>query len=275
MKKCDPSKHLHLINQNGYVNNGYVIVGTNDKTCKFGKHRLILFDKIGPGEHACHHCGKLVSWDVSIHRDRAHSDDHTRALVSDHLDFDKLNNDPDNLVPSCNLCNSTRGATQKQATIEYNGETLTVSELAANVGLTAAGFKTRLRSMSIDEALNTPRQRVDITHDGLTLSLAEWARRTGLDMVTLRSRLARGWTTEQALTLPAGSRVKGLAKPKPVRIDTRKRVTLNGRALTLGEWARETGLSYESINIRLRRGWSIERALTTGVASSGYSLRVA
>ena len=31
-----------------------------------------------------------------------------RALVVDHLDFDGLNNDPANLVPSCHPCNAGR-----------------------------------------------------------------------------------------------------------------------------------------------------------------------
>lgn len=269
-KKCDPSKHLHLIIQNGYVNNGYVIVGTHDKACKFGKHRLILLDKIGPGEHPCHHCGTTVSWDASIHREP------TRALVIDHLDFDKLNNDPSNLVPSCNMCNSTRNPEHQLETIEHNGETVTVKAMADRVGLSRGAFKRRLLSgMTVDEALSMPRQRVPLTHNGQTLSLAQWARRTGISQSSLHSRLAAGWTTEQALMLPVGSRVKRVAKPKPVRIDTRKRITFNGHTRTLDEWATVTGLPYDAIRIRLRRGWSIERALTTGVASPGHSQRAA
>lgn len=42
-----------------------------------------------------------------------------------------------------------------------------------------------------------------IEHNGENLTLAEWAKRYSLDRVTLRDRLKRGWTVEQALTTPA------------------------------------------------------------------------
>ncbi len=65
-------------------------------------HRIVLWDKIGPGVHACHWCGKDVYWEHSFTTDW-----HT-TLVVDHVDWDKNNNDPDNLVPSCNDCNVSK-----------------------------------------------------------------------------------------------------------------------------------------------------------------------
>lgn len=65
------------------------------------EHRAVLYDKIGPGGFPCHWCGKLVYWGRSYPKD----DD---ALVVDHLDHDRHNNDPSNLVPSCNTCNGNR-----------------------------------------------------------------------------------------------------------------------------------------------------------------------
>lgn len=67
------------------------------------EHRLVLYEKIGPGEHVCHSCGKKVSWEHDWGGSRRDG-----ALVVDHLDFDKLNNNPDNLVPSCFACNARR-----------------------------------------------------------------------------------------------------------------------------------------------------------------------
>lgn len=61
-------------------------------------HRAVLFDKIGPGEHECHWCPRLVSWEGrGINR-----------LVADHLDDDRWNNAPENLVPACRRCNTER-----------------------------------------------------------------------------------------------------------------------------------------------------------------------
>lgn len=65
------------------------------------EHRVVLYDAIGPGEHSCHWCGTLVTWDITTPAD-------PRSLVVDHVDFDKLNNDPGNLVPACRGCNIAR-----------------------------------------------------------------------------------------------------------------------------------------------------------------------
>lgn len=66
-----------------------------------GLHRAVLFQKIGPGSHPCHWCGKEVSW-----TNRAGSS--SKGLVSDHVDGDRTNNDLSNLVPSCGGCNILR-----------------------------------------------------------------------------------------------------------------------------------------------------------------------
>jgi hypothetical protein len=63
-------------------------------------HRVVLYEKIGPGEHPSHWCGVTVSWDIT--------GSEPGALHTDHLDWDRLNNEPTNLVPSCAPCNSTR-----------------------------------------------------------------------------------------------------------------------------------------------------------------------
>ena len=67
------------------------------------EHRLILYDKIGPGSHPCHWCGKVVEWKV-----RKRTDTTNGSLMVDHLDENRKNNDPGNLVPSCTGCNAKR-----------------------------------------------------------------------------------------------------------------------------------------------------------------------
>jgi hypothetical protein len=63
------------------------------------EHRAILYDRIGPGVHHCHWCDRLIEW---------LSSDRSTDLCVDHLDDNKVNNDPENLVPSCFLCNWNR-----------------------------------------------------------------------------------------------------------------------------------------------------------------------
>lgn len=80
-------------------------------------HRLVLFDKIGPGAHPCHHCGVMVEWRVGVRTAEG-------ALISEHLDGNPANNAPDNLAPSCHACNirkSKHGVSDQEEFIKING----------------------------------------------------------------------------------------------------------------------------------------------------------
>jgi hypothetical protein len=93
---------------------GYRIVRDSDHPLARSRgvvfeHRQVLFNAIGTGTHACHWCDKPVTWTEGITAD---------ALVVDHLDGDRSNNDPANLVPSCNPCNASRHPTTTTDTRE-------------------------------------------------------------------------------------------------------------------------------------------------------------
>lgn len=59
-----------------------------------GEHRAVAYEKYGPGPHACHWCGTDHDWP---------------DLVVDHLNEQKADNRPENLVVACNPCNRMRG----------------------------------------------------------------------------------------------------------------------------------------------------------------------
>lgn len=63
----------------------------SSKNGALAEHRKVLFEKIGPGQHGCHWCGKVVEWPID--------------LYADHVDSDITHNEQDNLVPSCLRCN--------------------------------------------------------------------------------------------------------------------------------------------------------------------------
>jgi hypothetical protein len=46
---------------------------------------------------------------------------------------------------------------------------------------------------------------------------------------------------------------------------TTKTIFFRGEIKPLGEWAEELGYSYDLLYLRLRRGWSVEKAFTTPV----------
>jgi HNH endonuclease len=59
------------------------------------EHRLVLYEQLGPGPQECWWCGVEIRWDD--------------GLQVDHLDHDRSNNAPWNLVPTCQPCNQGRG----------------------------------------------------------------------------------------------------------------------------------------------------------------------
>jgi hypothetical protein len=106
-KYGDPTVTLQAPNGAGHITpygyrmlkkTGHPLAGKNGFVFE---HRAVLFAALGPGEHPCHWCKRLVSWSRSWPQE-------ADALVVDHLDWDRLNNGRANLVPSCNPCNHAR-----------------------------------------------------------------------------------------------------------------------------------------------------------------------
>jgi hypothetical protein len=64
------------------------------------EHRALLFDAIGPEPQPCYWCGFVLPW-------RNHAD-WKQALVVDHLNERRTDNDIRNLVPACWYCNANR-----------------------------------------------------------------------------------------------------------------------------------------------------------------------
>jgi len=75
-------------------------------------HRMVLFDAIGPGVHACHWCGTDVEWARK---------GEPRELQPDHLNGDGADNRIENLVPACRSCNSGRGAQARHDALRAAG----------------------------------------------------------------------------------------------------------------------------------------------------------
>ena len=62
------------------------------------------------------------------------------------------------------------------------------------------------------------------------------------------------------------------ATPQEQNDNQRRTILVNGKPLSY--WARETGLSKHTLDMRLRAGWSVERALNPALAKRGPKSRV-
>jgi len=79
---------------------GHPIAGTRGR---IPYHRFVLFESLGrPVVTRCHWCGYFLPWRSTLANALHH------VVCADHLDGDKSNNSPENLVPSCSWCNMNR-----------------------------------------------------------------------------------------------------------------------------------------------------------------------
>lgn len=79
------------------------------------------------------------------------------------------------------------------------------NRMSTEVARTAAVKRERARSAGLEQAKAAGRTwkrgvpETQLTHDGLTLPISEWAERTGLKKATIQKRLRNGWTIAEAL----------------------------------------------------------------------------
>jgi hypothetical protein len=71
-----------------------------DKNGRVQEHRMVLYDAIGPGPHCCHWCGRpSLTWGGRA------------GVAVDHLNRDPSDNRVENLVVSCQRCNTSPART--------------------------------------------------------------------------------------------------------------------------------------------------------------------
>jgi AraC-like DNA-binding protein len=156
--------------------------------------------------------------------------------------------------------------------ITHNGESRTVTEWAAHLGMSKATIFNRLRAgWPLERVLTAPHRntrRSDrqgrpahlYTHLGKSLTIAEWALETGMSERTIRNRLYRHkCPIEQALQPQAAKPPKQLRPNRPVHIA--RRITHDGKSLTIAEWSQATGIARSTIQLRLAKGHAIQDVL--------------
>jgi hypothetical protein len=95
-----------------------------------------------------------------------------------------------------------------------------------------------------------------IEHNGIRDTVAGWASRLGCSTQVLRVRLHQKWPIPDVLSPP-------FVRQRPKRHS--KRYEFQGESLTIPEWAKRTGIPRNTLALRIKAGWSLERALTAAV----------
>lgn len=88
-----------------------------------------------------------------------------------------------------------------------------------------------------------------VTHSGITLTLTEWAERSGVTRSALTQRLAAGWSMEEALSTE-------------VRKFENRVLSYRGETLTIAAWAARLDIGDTTLRERLKAGWSVEDTLS-------------
>ena len=110
------------------------------------------------------------------------------------------------------------------------------------------------RWVSRKEQANNRSSNKQLTFNGQTKTLQEWAEYTGIDANTIGQRLRSGWNVERALTECNHN------------TNHQYMVTFNGQTKRISEWAKELGINYNTLHNRISyRHWPVEKALTTPV----------
>lgn len=102
------------------------------------------------------------------------------------------------------------------------------------------------------------RRTLMLTFNGETKPLKLWAEELRMCYETLKNRLDRGWSTEQTLSTP----------PLAHDMYRVRYLTFDGRTQTMKAWALALGMKHLTLAARLKRGWSVEEALSTPLQES-------
>lgn len=107
---------------------------------------------------------------------------------------------------------------------------------------------------------NNKTNTIFLEYQGKSQSLQEWADELRISESTIRWRLDNGYSTEKALT----------TNVRKISNNGKKYLTYKGDTKTISEWAKYLEINPKILYARLKRGWTIEKALETPVGADKW-----
>lgn len=122
--------------------------------------------------------------------------------------LNRTDNDGDYCRGNVEWANSVTQNRNTRANRIINGKVLTAHAESLDTSASTVRQRIDVLGWSEDLAISKPKREWKhrrLTHDGLTLTLEEWAARLNINKGTLRGRVQGGWTDNAALTTPVGT----------------------------------------------------------------------
>jgi len=120
--------------------------------------------------------------------------------------LDRIDNSKGYCKENCRWASAIDQVRNRSVTRWVEGITLTESARESGVSATTAFARVDRLGWSLDDAIRTPVRRCLRRKARLVLgkTITEWSRETGISLSTISARLKAGWSSEDAISLPAG-----------------------------------------------------------------------
>lgn len=103
---------------------------------------------------------------------------------------------------------------------------------------------------------NNRRNNVTFNVGGKDYTLNELSDKYKMNRATIMQRIGNGMSIEEALSV-------GLNYDHHA-------IEIDGRTKNLKQWCKELGMPYKTVHVRIKRGWSINEALTKPIRQGNY-----